>query len=536
MNIKLFLLACLSVLVAIPASPAGLRSPFVLLCLSAHPDDEDGATLAYYHNKFGMTTYSVFFTRGEGGQNETGPELYKDLAVIRTRETENASRIVGSQAMFLNLHDFGYSKSAPETYKMWGGRDEVLRRLVFVIRRLKPDVIITNHHPSLDGGENHGNHQVAAMAALEAMDAAADSGYHPEQFREKGVGPWLVHKLFMRVWDYQDTALSAAASVTGYSSSPESFVPVGDVDVPTGKRYQEMANAALREHRSQGMEFFQSTVKPSAKIWYKLMQADVNYPSIQDNLFAGIIPAGERDTSTVAAASLPQEFTTLDYLDAVQPKLYPPSTPTVRKGLRVGVIRSYDNTVGDALTALHVSHTMLDSAMITAGDLSTFQTILIDIRAYSKRQDLVKSYKRLVEYVVNGGNLVVFYQKTMEWKPEYAPFPLTITRKRVTDEDSPLAVMMPTTPVFLTPNRIDSVDWTGWIVERGLYFPEHSKNYEDLIAVMDPGEPLLTTGLLKARYGNGTYWYCALSLYRQLRQNNPGALKLFANLISYQTK
>ena len=535
MNIKLFLLASLSVLVAVPAFSAGFRSPYVLLCLSAHPDDEDGATLAYYHDKFGMTTYSVFFTRGEGGQNETGPELYKDLAVIRTRETENASHIVGSQAMFLNLHDFGYSKSAPETYKMWGGRDEVLRRLVYVIRRLKPDVIITNHHPSLDGGENHGNHQVAAMAALEAMDAAADSTYHPEQFREKGVAPWSVHKLFMRVWDYKDST-NPEASATGYSSAPESFVPVGDMDVLTGKRYQELANSALREHHSQGMEFFQSQVKPTAKIWYKLMQADANYPSIRDNLFAEIIPSDDRDTAMVAASTLPAEFTSLDYLDAVQPKLYPPTSPAVRKDLRVGVIRSYDNTIGDALSTLHVSHTMLDSAMITSGDLGKFQTILVDIRAYSKRQDLVHAYKRLVEYVVKGGNLVVFYQKTMEWKPEYAPFPLTITRKRVTDEDSPLAVMIPNEPLFLRPNTIDSVDWTGWIIERGLYFPEESKDYQDLLAVMDPAEPLLTTGLLKARFGNGTYWYCALSLYRQLRQNNPGALKLFANLISYETK
>lgn len=533
---KHFLIAALAIVFGVSSATlhAADRKPLVLLCIAAHPDDEDGATLAYYNAFPGVKTYTLFFTRGEGGQNETGPALYKDLAVIRTAETESASRVVGSEALFLNLRDFGYSKTATETYQFWGGREEVLRRLVYMIRRIKPDVIITNHHPWLDDGENHGNHQVVALAALDALHAAADSTYRPEQLREPGVELWQVRKLFMRVWDYKDS-ITASEANTGYSSLPDCYVPVGAENPATHRRYQEIANEALREHRTQGMGLFTSPVKPDARVWYKLMQADANYTPKPDNLFSGLSPTPRHDDGYVTASSLPLEFTSTDYLDAFQPVKYAWKAPAVREGIRVGVVRSYDNTIEDALTQLNVSHALLDSAALTGGDLSAYATILVDIRAYSKRADLRAAYKRLIEYVVNGGNLVVFYQKTMEWKPEYAPFPITITRQRVTDENAPLVPIMPADGVFTMPNAMQDDDWKNWIVERGLYFPAHSNDYRELFATGDPGEQPLMTGLLKARYGNGTYWYCALSVYRQLRQLHPGAYKFFANLISYKT-
>ena len=137
--------------------------------LSAHPDDEDGASLALYHMRYGVKTYSVLFTRGEGGQNEKGPELYESLGVLRSRETEEAGSILGAEVHFLNFLDFGYSKTASEALRMWGGQTEVLRRLVFVIRKYKPDVIFTNHNTI--GG--HGHHQAVAVTAIAAFDAAA---------------------------------------------------------------------------------------------------------------------------------------------------------------------------------------------------------------------------------------------------------------------------------------------------------------------------------------------------------------------------
>ena len=237
-----------------------LSNPSVLMALSAHPDDEDGATLACYRMKFGVKTYSVFFTRGEGGQNEIGPELYKALGVIRTRETEEAARMLGTEVYFLNFIDFGYSKTATETFEKWGGRSAVLERLVYMIRKLKPDVIITNHNP-IDG---HGNHQVVAIAAIEAFDAAVDPTFAPEQLREEGVDLWQPKKLFWR-----------AQRFTGERREPVDVVNrIGVRDTLRLQSYQEMALSALSMHKSQGMDRFAllREVNPAARTFYRLIR------------------------------------------------------------------------------------------------------------------------------------------------------------------------------------------------------------------------------------------------------------------------
>ncbi|MBI3195378.1 MAG: PIG-L family deacetylase, partial [Ignavibacteriae bacterium] len=127
----------------IPQHSAERSTDFILMSLSAHPDDEDGATLAYYSRIKGVKTYSIFFTRGEGGQNEIGSELGDELGALRTKETLEAADILGSEVFFLGFPDFGFSKTATETYSMWKSKDSVLARLVYLIRVLQPDVIIT---------------------------------------------------------------------------------------------------------------------------------------------------------------------------------------------------------------------------------------------------------------------------------------------------------------------------------------------------------------------------------------------------------
>src|SRR5713226_1735002 len=120
-----------------------LTNPWTVMCIAAHPDDEDGTSLIVMRRKYGAHTVSVFSTFGEGGQNAIGPELYEELGAIRARETMAAAEIQGSEPYFLGLKDFGYSKSFEETFQKWG-HDEALRRMVLEIRKLRPDVIITN--------------------------------------------------------------------------------------------------------------------------------------------------------------------------------------------------------------------------------------------------------------------------------------------------------------------------------------------------------------------------------------------------------
>ena len=127
MNIQFFFVLFVIPTLMVAQPPVELQQAFldlnhdgVAMCISAHPDDEDGATLAYYRMKYGVKTYSVFFTRGEGGQNEKGPELYENLGVLRTEETRMAATLQGTEAYFLNFMDFGFSKTATETFRKWG--------------------------------------------------------------------------------------------------------------------------------------------------------------------------------------------------------------------------------------------------------------------------------------------------------------------------------------------------------------------------------------------------------------------------------
>ena len=202
-----------------------------LMCLAAHPDDEDGATLALYRKAYGCKTFAVIATRGEGGQNEIGPELYEDLGVIRTREMMRAAAITGAELRFLNLAEFGYSKSADEAFAVWG-KEETLRRLVEVIREVRPDVIITHHGRAKD----HGHHQAIGQALIEAFDLAASPSTFPEQI-DRGLAPWQASRLFIRV------------------PKPGGAVKcnVGALEPWSGETYAEIAARALGEHRSQGL-------------------------------------------------------------------------------------------------------------------------------------------------------------------------------------------------------------------------------------------------------------------------------------------
>jgi len=162
-----------------------LTSPWTVMCVAAHPDDEDGSTLTVLRRKYGINTVSLFSTFGEGGQNAVGPELYEELGVIRARETMAASEVQGSEPHFLGFRDFGFSKSAEETFRAWGEK-ELLRRMVLQIRLLRPDAIITNH----DTSSGHGHHQATGRVVLQAFDAAADPKQFPEQLNQ--TKPWQV--------------------------------------------------------------------------------------------------------------------------------------------------------------------------------------------------------------------------------------------------------------------------------------------------------------------------------------------------------
>jgi LmbE family N-acetylglucosaminyl deacetylase len=261
-----------------------LQNPWTVMCIAAHPDDEDGATLTLLRRKYGVHTVTLFSTYGEGGQNAIGPELYEELGAIRARETKAAAAIQGSEAHFLGLRDFGFSKSAEEAFRVWD-HEEALRRMVQKIRELRPDVIITNH----DTVSGHGHHQATGRLALEAFEAAADPARFPEQLRA-GLEAWQPQRLFVRV-NYEGGTGSKPLEDEAQRAGAVVTFNINERDPLRDKTYAEQALQALRQHASQGP--WPQTLPPGGRppIRYRLarhaLQAQplpANAPSVLDGL------------------------------------------------------------------------------------------------------------------------------------------------------------------------------------------------------------------------------------------------------------
>ncbi|MNI30037.1 Trehalose utilization [compost metagenome] len=210
----------------------------------------------------------------------------------------------------------------------------------------------------------------------------------------------------------------------------------------------------------------------------------------------------------------------------------------VPTGLKVGYVSSGFDNIDQYLTQFGVDVTQLDEKAVQSADLSQYDTIVLGIRAYGFRPELLSSNQRLLSYVENGGNLVVQYHKPEDkWKPELAPYPIKIgtplIQWRVTDEASKVTMLAPEHPIFTTPNKITDEDWNHWIQDRSAYNPsEWGKEYTQLISNGDAGEKEFTGTFLSAKYGKGTYTYSSLVWYREIPLLVPGSIRLFINMIS----
>ncbi|WP_316569082.1 NEW3 domain-containing protein [Neobacillus sp. YIM B06451] len=212
----------------------------------------------------------------------------------------------------------------------------------------------------------------------------------------------------------------------------------------------------------------------------------------------------------------------------------------VNPDLKVGYIDSGFDMVADYLANAGLNITKLTEADLASADLSQYDTIVTGIRAYLSRPDLKANNERLKEYVANGGHLVVQYHKPGDgWdKDTTAPYALTIgspsIKWRVTDENAKVTVLQPDSPLFNYPNKITESDWSGWVQERGLYYPmAWAPEYQTFVSMADPGEAPFDGGILMANYGKGTYLYTNLVFYRQIQGQVPGGYRIFTNLISY---
>jgi LmbE family N-acetylglucosaminyl deacetylase len=202
--------------------------------------------------------------------------------------------------------------------------------------------------------------------------------------------------------------------------------------------------------------------------------------------------------------------------------------------LRIGYLPGTGDDVPQALENLGQHAQTLAASDITQGNLSGYDAIILGTRAYAVRGELKSANARLLEYVRNGGVLIVQYN-LQEFDQNYGPYPFKLGNnpQKVVDEASKVQLLNPDSPVFTWPNRITDADFSGWVEERGHGFLESwDKQYEALVETRDPDQDPQRGGLLLAHYGKGAYIYDAFALYRQLPSGVPGAYRLLANLVS----
>jgi hypothetical protein len=210
---------------------------------TAHPDDENNAMLAFYAHGNGFRTSLVAATRGEGGQNEIGPELFEALSVLRTEELLAAHKFDGAEQYFTRAVDFGYSFSVDETLEKWG-KQEILGDYVRMIRTIRPDVIVGFVFEGAGGGQHH---QTSSRLTAEAFRAAADPKAFPEQIEKEGLRPWQAKKFYYTAgFGPGGPGGDAAKGVLPFTYG-EAYDPL------LGRTYSEIAGEARSMHKCQGM-------------------------------------------------------------------------------------------------------------------------------------------------------------------------------------------------------------------------------------------------------------------------------------------
>ena len=203
--------------------------------------------------------------------------------------------------------------------------------------------------------------------------------------------------------------------------------------------------------------------------------------------------------------------------------------------LRVGYIMGTGDEIPSVLQSVGLNTSIITPQELASGDLSRYGTIIVGIRAYDTRTDVREHNRRLLDYVNNGGTLIVQYnQSTGAFNDgHYTPYPATEANVRVSVEEQPVEILAPEERVFNWPNKITPKDFDGWVQERGLYFmSQWDAQFKPLLVCNDPGEPPQKGGLLLAHYGKGIYIFSAYGFSRQLPAGVPGAIRLFVNLVS----
>lgn len=240
-----------------------------VLMIGAHPDDEDTELLTILARGMGIETAYLSLTRGDGGQNLIGAELGEALGVLRTEELASARRIDGGQQFFTRAYDFGFSKTAEETLRFWN-RDSTLKDMVRIIRRFRPQVIVSVW--SGTPADGHGHHQASGILALEAFHAAGDAARFPELKSQEGLEVWQPSKF------YRSPRGGVGAATLTFNG--------GVIDPATGLTLHQLAMRSRSQHRSQNQGNLENLGPSTAGLRLEERASGITGPD--DSLFSGV--------------------------------------------------------------------------------------------------------------------------------------------------------------------------------------------------------------------------------------------------------
>ncbi|MDG4716486.1 PIG-L family deacetylase [Winogradskyella marincola] len=271
----------------------------------------------------------------------------------------------------------------------------------------------------------------------------------------------------------------------------------------------------------------------------------VNKGDVQKVVFTVIPPKTQSEGLITPMVNINGNFYTdelieIDYSHIpFQTVLMPSESKVVRldiekRGNNIGYIEGAGDVVPESLRQIGYNVTIIKPEQISAENLVNFDAVVVGIRAYNILDELKFKQKFLLDYVKEGGNLIVQYNTNRRLKvDDLAPYHLQLSRDRVTDENASVTILNPNHSLLNFPNKITTQDFEGWVQERGLYFPnEWSEEFTPLLSMNDKGESSKEGSLLVAKYGKGNYIYTGLSFFREFPAGVSGAYRLFANLLS----
>jgi len=396
------------------------------------------------------------------------------------------------------------------------------------------------------------------------FDVAIPAGAKPPSSPQGAVlpfpAPLVSLALRMKVDNYEFTIRkpvdSMSATTTGIDTYPLELVPAVTLTVEEPQMIVPLKSAAepktllarVRYHGTKPAKVSVAMDVPSG--WTAQQLAPLDFVSSGDQLIRFVV----NPPASVAPGAYPlHPFAKLDG-EAFRTSLEPiPTLPTrdwsepddatvhilnltVPQSLRIGYVAAENDPLPSVLRQLGIRTDLLDEVALAFDDLPRYDAIVVGIRAYELRPDLIRENARLLDYVYRGGTLLVQYQRDFAWaKTHPAPFPAEMPPQtsRVTDANAAVQFLAPDSALLNTPNKITSADFQGWTQERGLYFwGTFDPRYQSVLGMHDPGESETKGSLVYAQDGKGIYIYTGLSFFRQLPAGVPGAYRLFVNLLS----